>query len=57
MANQNGIASRKENKSSSRMLEDPEGFSLGVTRICATAPFSMWDVAIIPHISLNKSAG
>jgi len=41
MANQNGIASRKENKSSSRMLEDPEGFSLGVTRICARSIFNV----------------
>jgi hypothetical protein len=28
-----------------------------VMRICAIAPFSMWDVAIIPHISPDKPAG
>jgi len=57
MANQNGIASRKENKSNPRMSEGPEVFSLGVMRICATGLFSMWDVAIMPHISPDKSAG
>jgi hypothetical protein len=52
MANQNGIASRKENKS--RVPEGPEVFSLGVMRICAAALFSMWDVAIMLHISLRQ---
>ena len=39
------------------MPEGPEGFLLGVMRICATALFSMWDIAIIPDISPDRSAG
>src|SRR5213078_2097462 len=36
--------------SSTRQTISDEGCSLGVMRICATALFSIWDVAIMPHI-------
>jgi len=57
MANQNGIASRKENESCSRMPEGPKVFPSGITGICATALFLIWDMAIIPHISPDKWVG
>src|SRR6266513_2284786 len=36
--------------SSTRQTISDEGCLLGVMRICATALFSIWDVAIMPHI-------
>src|SRR6266480_7801456 len=36
--------------SSTRQTISGEGCSLGVLRICATGLFSMWEVAIMPHI-------
>src|SRR6266545_1922516 len=36
--------------SSTKQTISEEGFSLDVIRICAPALFSMWDVAIMPHI-------
>src|SRR6266704_432025 len=39
-----------EGSSSTRQTISGEGSSLGVMRICATALFPMWDVAIMPHI-------
>src|SRR2546428_11925710 len=37
--------------SSTTQTTSAEGSSTGVMRICAIAPFSMWDGAIMPHIS------
>src|SRR5207245_7952964 len=39
-----------EGSSSTRQTISGEGFLLGVMRICATALFPMWDVAIMTHI-------
>src|SRR5260370_27355981 len=36
--------------SSTRQTISEEGSSVGIMPICATALFSMWDVAIMPHI-------
>src|SRR5947208_16460681 len=36
--------------SSTRQTISDGGCSLGVLRICATGLFSMWEVAIMPHI-------
>src|SRR5438552_15170931 len=45
-----------QGSSSTRQTISGEGSSLGVMRICATALFPMWDVAIIPHISPRRVA-
>src|SRR5438552_17471651 len=43
-----------QGSSSTRQTISGEGSSLGVMRICATALFPMWDVAIIPDISPRR---
>src|SRR5207247_5325178 len=43
--------------SSTTQTTSAECSSPSVMRICAIAPFSMWDVAIMLHISPDKSAG
>src|SRR6266404_6132285 len=42
---------RTRGSSSTRQTISEERFSGGVTRICVIAPFSMWDRAIMPHIT------
>src|SRR6266498_3792320 len=56
-ASKRPIALNIMGSSSTTQTTSGKGFSLGVMRICAIAPFSMWDVAIISYISPDSSAG
>src|SRR5438094_8860274 len=43
--------------SSTRQTISDEGCLLGVMRICATALFSIWDVAIMPAFGPHRAGG